>query len=220
MTKILLIAVIFGMAFWLYRKFQHDQQKTKFARLSLFAEVSDLLEHPEMQQEGLGFPVLTGTYQDYEVKLALIEDSLAVRKIPPLWLTVTIQGKQAIQGSLDLIVRPQNNEFYSPAWQWQGNLQVPPHWPQHSIIKYQDEPVDVGLIDVEIPKIFADEHMKELLIAPWAVRLTYMAKQAERGEYLIMRNAIFNGESIPKAVAEKIIKQAIHIRQLLEKGAK
>lgn len=220
MTKILLIAVILGMAFWLYRKFQSDQRKAKLVRLSLFTEATDLLAHPEMQQDGLGFPVVTGTYQDYEVKLTLIEDSLAVRKIPPLWLTVTVQGKQAIKGSLDLIVRPQNNEFYSPAWKWQGNLQVPSHWPQHSIIKYQDEPVDVGLIDTEVPKIFADEHMKELLIAPWAVRLTYMAKQAERGEYLIMRNAIFNGESIPKAVVEKILKQAIHIRQLLEKGAK
>lgn len=220
MSKILLIAVLLGMAFWLYRKFQYDQQKTKFARLSLFTEVTDLLEHQEVQQDGLGFPVMTGTYQDYEVKLSLIEDSLAVRKVPPLWLTVTIQGKQAIQGSLDLIVRPQNNEFYSPAWQWQGNLQVPSHWPQHSIVKYQDEPVDVSLIDAEVPKMFADDHMKELLIGPWAVRLTYMAKQAQRGEYLIMRNAIFNAEPIPQAVVEKILKQAIHIRQLLEKGAK
>lgn len=220
MTKILLIAVILGMALWLYRKFQSDQQKTKFARLALFTEAIDLLEHPEMQQDGLGFPVLTGTYQDYEVKFTLIEDSLAVRKIPPLWLMVTIQGKQAIQGSLDLIVRPQNNEFYSPAWQWQGNLQVPSHWPQHSIIKYQDAPVDVALIDAEIPKMFADDRMKELLISSRAARLTYMAKQAERGEYLIMRNAIFNGEAIPKEVVEKILKQAIHIRQLLEKGAK
>jgi hypothetical protein len=46
-----------------------------------------------------------------------------------------------------------------------------------------------------------------------------MAKQAERGEYLIMRNSVFSGEAIAVEVAEKVLKQAIEIRKLLEKDA-
>ena len=214
----LLITVMIAMGYWLYRRHQSDYQKTKQARLQLFDEVMTLVDDAVVEQSGLEFPQLKGFYQGFEVKIALLEDSLAVRKIPPLWLMVTIQGQRKIAGSLDMIVRPQNNEFYSPAWQWDGNLQAPAHWPQHSIIKFQDTPAEVALIDDLVPQLFADDHAKELLITPWAVRLTYMARQAERGEYLIMRNAVFSAEPLAKALVAKVLNQAIVIRTALEKG--
>lgn len=216
--KILFIAVLIAMCVWLYRRHQHDYQKTKQARLQLFNEVASIFDDVIIDQNGLEFPQLKGFYQGFEVKLSLVEDSLAVRKIPPLWLMVTIQGKCSIKGSLDMIVRPQNNEFYSPGWQWDGHLQAPTHWPQHSIIKFQDTPADVTLIDDLVPMLFEDLHAKELLITPWSVRLTYMAKQAERGEYLIMRNTIFNAEPLAKDVVIKILNDAMTIRLALEKG--
>lgn len=216
--KILLIVVLIAMSFWLYRRHQHDYQKTKQARLRLLDEVTALFDGVVVEQSGLEFPQLKGFYKGFEVKLNLVEDSLAVRKIPPLWLMMTVQGMQRIDGSLDMIVRPQNNEFYSPAWQWEGNLQAPAHWPQHSIIKFQDAPADVKLIDDLVPSLFEDAHAKELLITPWSVRLTYMAKQAERGEYLIMRNTVFNAEPLAKEVVMKVLNDAITIRVALEKG--
>ena len=63
---------------------------------------------------------------------------------------------------------------------------------------------------------FVDEKMKELLIMPNMVRLTYMAKQADRGEYLILRNAVYSDAPITRHVVESLIKQAIAIRQTLE----
>ena len=207
------------MGVYLVRQYLRDQQSLKYAKTHLFDEAITLLEQAQLKQEGVDFPQMTGYFLGYEVKLTLIEDTLAVRKIPPLWLMVSIKGKLAIEGSFDLIVRPSNQEFYSPAWQWDGNLQVPSHWPQHAVVKYQDSLIDVAKIDHCVPQLFSDERTKELLITPWALRITYMAKQAERGEYLIMRNSVFSSEAIPLEVLENVLKQAIEIRQLLEKDA-
>ena len=77
-------------------------------------------------------------------------------------------------------------------------------------------PVDIALLAAHVPALFADEKMKELLIMPNMVRLTYMAKQADRGEYLIMRNAVYSEMPIDKTIVESLIKQAIEIRQTLE----
>lgn len=216
--KILLVVLLIAMGYWLYLRHRRDYQKTKQARLRLFEEAITLIDDAVVEQSGLEFPQLTGVYEGFEVKLRLVEDSLAVRKIPPLWLMITVQGKQRINGSLDIIVRPQNNEFYSPAWQWEGRLQAPSHWPQHSIIKFQEAPTDVTLIDNLVTTLFDDAHVKELLVTPSAVRLTYMAKQAERGEYLIMRNAVFSAEPLSREVVSKVLNDAIAIRNALEKG--
>ncbi len=219
MIKILVSVAIFIMGLWLIRQYLHDQRSLKHAKAHLFDEVLGLLDGAKLKQEANDFPQVSGIFLGYEVKLVLIEDTLAVRKIPPLWLMVTVKGKAAIQGSFDLMVRPSNNEFYSPAWQWNGNMQAPSHWPQHAVIKYQDSLIDVSKIDDVVPKLFADERAKELLITRSVLRITYMAKQAERGEYLIMRNSVFSGEAIPAEIVEKVLKQAIEIRQSLEKDA-
>jgi hypothetical protein len=113
-------------------------------------------------------------------------------------------------------VRPANNEFYSPSWQWDGNLIIPTNWPQHAIIKYLHKPIDKGILEHHVPTLFEDNMMKELLIMPDFVRLTYMAKQADRGEYLIMRNAVYSETPIEKTLVETLLKQAIAIRQTIE----
>jgi hypothetical protein len=145
-----------------------------------------------------------------------VEDTLGWRKLPPLWLLVKVLANKPNQGSLDLIVRPANNEFYSPSWQWDGNLTIPNNWPQHAIIKYLHKPIDISLLEHIVPTLFSDLKMKELLIMPEFVRLTYMVKQADRGEYLIMRNAVYNDAPIAQDIVESLIKQAIAICQALE----
>ncbi len=136
--------------------------------------------------------------------------------MPPLWLLVKVKAKVRGFGTLDYIVRPSNNEFYSPSWQWDGNLAIPSNWPQHANLKYQDQFIDLKLIDSLVPQMFADVNMKELLVTPEMTRLTYMVKQAERGEYLIMRNAIYENTPISRTIVETLLKQAIAIQIKLE----
>ncbi len=216
MSNLFLFVVIIAMGVYLYRIYQRDAAGIRNDRGGLLDSCINLLENPIIQQVGAGFPKLSGLYKGHEITLELMADTLAVRKVPPLWLLVTVKGRQAISGTLDMIVRPQNNEFYSPAWQWEGQLAIPASWPQHAIIKYQSAPVPLGALIPLVPPLFADEHMKELLILPNSLRLTYLAKQAQRGEYMVMRNSVFDATPLePQAVA-CLIEQAINLRTTME----
>lgn len=201
------------------RNYRRDARRKMQSREVLFDHCKELLQSPQKSWNRAHLPVLQGTFDDYQVTLSVVEDTLGWRKVPPLWLLIKVEAGRPSKGSLDFIVRPANNEFYSPSWQWDGNLTIPPGWPQHAILKYQQQPVDVRLLERHVPVLFGDVKMKELLVLPDMVRLTYLAKQAERGEYLIMRNAVYNESPLSGAVVENLLKQAIAIRQELENAA-
>lgn len=204
------------LALLMFGKYQRDAKRKVLARSTVFDDCIYLLQQAQISQDKANLPVLHGQYAGYKISLNIVEDTIAWRKLPPLWLLVKVTANKPIIGSLDMIVRPANNEFYSPSWQWDGNLTIPTNWPQHAIIKYLHKPIDISLLEHIVPSLFSDLKMKELLIMPEFVRLTYMAKQADRGEYLIMRNAVYDNTPIDKNTVEAIIKQAIEIRQTLE----
>lgn len=214
--QIVLIALVTAMGLLMFGKYQRDAKRKIQARSTVFDDCMGLLQQAQISQDKANLPVLQGSYAGYKIALNIVEDTIAWRKLPPLWLLVKVSANKTIIGSLDMIMRPANNEFYSPSWQWDGNLTIPPSWPQHAIIKYQYQPIDMRLLEHIIPTLFSDLKMKELLIMPELVRLTYMAKQADRGEYLIMRNAVYSEMPIDKTIVESLIKQAIEIRQTLE----
>jgi hypothetical protein len=58
--------------------------------------------------------------------------------------------------------------------------------------------------------------MKELLVTPIMTRLTYMIKQGERGEYLLMRNAVYDNVPVSKDIVESLLKKAVAIRRNME----
>ena len=214
--NVLILAIVSALVLLMVSKYQRDVTRKNLVRTSVFDDCKSLFQQTQISHDKANLPVLQGSYAGYKVALSVVEDTLGWRKLPPLWLLIKISANKPSQGSLDLIVRPANNEFYSPSWQWDGNLRIPSNWPQHAIIKYLHRPIDTCLLAQHVPRLFADEKMKELLITPAMVRLTYMVKQADRGEYLIMRNAVYDAAPISKDGVEALLKQAIAIRQVLE----
>jgi hypothetical protein len=200
----------------LYRKYHHAVSYRADARRHVFDDCIALLAKAQQRSDKANLPILEGDFDNYKVSLSIVEDTLGWRKVPPLWLLVKVQAKAPSSGTLDYMVRPSNNEFYSPSWQWNGNLSIPASWPQHAILKYQHQSVDLTLIDSLIPTLFTDVNMKELLLTPQMTRLTYMVKQAERGEYLIMRNAIYENTPISRQIVETLLNQAIAVRRAVE----
>jgi hypothetical protein len=214
--NVIYVGLLAALGMLMFGKYQRDAQRKVLSRSSVFDDCQTLLQNVQISQDKANLPVLQGSYGGYQVALSIVEDTIAWRKLPPLWLLVKVVANKTSVGSLDYIVRPANNEFYSPSWQWDGNLTIPPAWPQHAIIKYLHKPIDTSLLEQYVPALFADLKMKELLVMPEFVRLTYMAKQADRGEYLIMRNAVYGEEPIDRALIESLLKQAIAIRETIE----
>ncbi|MGB2831339.1 MAG: hypothetical protein WBC07_00165 [Methylotenera sp.] len=214
--NIVVVVLIVMMIVIMYRKYHHAIRYRTDVRSRIFDECSPMLQQSQHSLDQAALPILQGEYDGYKVTFNIVEDTIGWRKIPPLWLLIKVEGKVLSNGTLDYIVRPSNNEFYSPSWQWNGNLSIPPSWPQHGILKYQHQFVDLASLEQYVPKLFADTNMKELLVTPSMTRLTYMVKQAERGEYLIMRNAIYENTPISKKTVETLLKQIVAIRKNTE----
>lgn len=208
-------SMILMSMYMLYRRVQRSVMKD---RSGLFDECDSILENTSKHYEANGFPYVEGDYDGFRVRFNLVPDTIVMRKIPPLWLMITIHAKQKTKGTIDFLVRPQNTEFYSPGWQWDGQIQTPINWPQNSIAKYKESVVPVGLIDRFVPKLFDDDKVKQLLVTPHALRITYMVKQAIRGEYLLMRGAIFDTQPIDKNAVKSMLESAIKIRKNIEEG--
>lgn len=214
--NIVTLITCFIMVLIILLKLHHDIKNQTNSRSGMLDDCSKLLSNMQKHLDKAKLPIIKGVFDGYNVSLNIVEDTLGWRKIPPLWLLVKVNAKVTGKGSLDYIVRPSNSEFYSPSWQWNGNSNVPDEWPQHAILKYQHQIIDLSLVNQFIPALFKDSNMKELLLTPNMTRLTYMVKQADRGEYLIMRNAIYEKKPIAIEIVESLLKQAVSIQKNIE----
>lgn len=212
----LYLLLLAAMLAWMVRRYRSDARLLAQCRSQLYDHCASLLQGSRRSQDRAGLPVLQGEFAGYRVTLEVVEDTVAWRKLPPLWLMLTVHGRVSSHGSLALMARPANNEYWSPSWQWDGHLTLPPAWPQHALLKYRHQPADMDALHAHVPRLFADARVKELLIHPRSLRLTYLAKQANRGEYLIMRNAVYDDQPIARDIVQDLLQQAVAMRMALE----
>ena len=193
---------------WIYVR---DLGVRRSQRGRLFSACLELFQACRVVQDGPGYPVLTGRYQGVEVKLEPVVDHIAWRKVPSLWLKATVLAPGA-PGVLDMIVRPQGVEFYSPSGDLEHRMSPPPGFPADALICTDDEAA-LPLIEKIRPHLamFEDPRMKELLITPRGVRLVRQLWQADRARYAVLRQAEFPAEALSPDLARSLLDAAMAI---------
>ena len=218
-AAILLLAVI--ALPWLYRR---DARRLRQQRAQLFSQCLELFQTYQVTQLGADFPSLKGSYRGFLVSLEPILDTVAWRKLPSLWLKASVYTPNPQTGVLDFLVRPQGAEFYSPSESLPYRLPIPHSWPQHAILctdlcadkrAYMPQP---ELITPHMA-VFDDPKMKELLVTPKGVRLVWQIWQAERSEYLVLRQAKFSGTAVDMAPVKLLLDTAIAVSASLNAAA-
>ncbi len=211
------LGVLAAVLMWhFHRKHRRD---TGLRRRAMFDQVVPLLEKTQLRQEGIGFPTLDGFYHGHFVRIEPIEEHVGFRKVPSMWLRVSVLHELPYSGVLDFLVRPENIEFYSPISRLPHQLDVPPHWPQPAWLRSDDPgtmpPLDrvAGHLD-----FFRDRRAKELLITGRGVRLVYQALQAERTNYLVLRGLKFTSLDIPRLEVQMLLDRALAIADDLKTG--
>jgi hypothetical protein len=204
------LCAVFAVALWLIYK--RDRARMKVARASYFDDCRSLFEDCRVVQEGTDFPILEGRHRDHRFRLEPVVDHMAVRKLPSVWIKVSLVGPVPIPGVIDFLVRPQNTEFYSPSTSLPFSLRIPPEWPQHALLRTD---LDDGSLPVEVltphMHIFSDPKTKELLVSRRGVRIVYQASQGERAYYLVLRQPEFGEPRLPAALALQLLGQAIAV---------
>ena len=165
-----------------------------------------------MSQSGSDFPILDGTHEGHRIRLEPVVDHMAVRKLPSLWLKVSVLGALPLEGTIDFLARPQNTEFYSPSERLPLTLRIPTGWPQHALLRTDiaDRSAPVEFLTPHMP-MFDDPKTKELVVTPRGVRIVYQAGQGERAYYMVLRQPEFGAARLPIALARRLLEQAIAV---------
>jgi hypothetical protein len=214
----------FTAAAFAFLALQHWRQRSavRAARGAIYDDCTGLIESPRIEQHGTQFPSLQGSYEGKRIRLDALIDSAGMRKLPSVWLQVNVLEALPIESTLDLLVRPQNTEFFSPSAQLPLRLEIPAGWPEHAILK-SDRNTAAELpprIDAQVRELFADVRCKELLVTPKGVRIVYQLAQAERADYLVLRAMVFDGVRVSPELLTQLARSALALHAALSGAVK
>jgi hypothetical protein len=210
---IVIAASIVGLAL-LTVMHRHNRAAVQRRRSALFEPAYDLLESYRVTQDGIGYPVLDGRYRGRTFHLDAIVDTLTFRRLPVLWLRVSLLDALPGTATLDILVRSQNTEFYSPGNDLSHVLPPRPGWPADAVVRTDDPQriPDLTVIGRHMP-VFDQPQTKELLVTAKGVRIVHMLDQARRAEYLVLRQAEFDQGTVDKETLRDLMDRTIALHQ-------
>ncbi len=204
------LCAVFIPALWII--YRRARARHVAVRAAYFDDCRSLFDDCRVTLQDTDFPVLEGRYDGHRFRLEPIVDHMAVRKLPTLWLKVSLLGDLPMAGVVDFLARPQNTEFYSPSASLPTSVRLPAGWPQHATLRTDGDDPSLA-IDLLAPHmhIFDDPKAKELLITQRGVRIVYQASQGQRAYYLVLRQPQFGEPRLPLSLARQLLGQAIAV---------
>lgn len=179
-----------ALGLWLAHRLIRESQARSIARAGYFSAVKPLFDAGETRPQPTGFPRMTGRRAGLAFDLQAIPDTLTFRKLPALWVLVTLPEPLPLAATLDLIARPSGNEPFTRFASLPQTLPTPAGLPKEIAIRCDDAsrlpPPD---LIARHATLFADPHVKELVLSPKGLRIVILAEEADRGRYLIFRDA-------------------------------
>ena len=220
MTSHILLAAIFGAtALWLAWTTVQAHKARKAARASYFRNVEPLFNKVATRIQPTGFARMTAHFDSAAFDLQAIPDSLTFRKLPALWVMLTLPEPMPVKATLDIMARPAGNEPFSHFANLPQSLPCPPSLPDGTALRSDDASgvPPLELIAAHLA-VFDDPKVKELVISPKGLRLVILADEAERGRFLIFRDAEVGTSPLPAVRMTPLISALIALRETLTKA--
>lgn len=201
------LAVLVGM----YRR---NRRALADLRGAIYEPAYALFDSYRVTRSGIAYPELDGVYRGHRFHIDAIVDTLAFRKLPVLWLRVSLLAPLPGAATLDILVRAHNVEFYSPSADLPHRLEPRPGWPAHAMVRAGEAGAlpDLAVLDRHIA-LFEEPQAKELLITAKGVRLVRLLDQARRAEYLVLRQAEFESPQVTEALLRELMDRTIALHQ-------
>lgn len=169
-----------------------------------------------------GFPALTGLLADgRRVGIEVIADTLVPRRLPQLWLKVTVYEPAAHpRASIGVLARPTGAEFYSlvhglPDW-------IPPSILTELPLLMRGRGAtqrDVERMSPIFGRLFSDPGLKEAAVTPRGVRIVRQIAQGERGAHMLYRQLRFPMQEVSPDLVRKALAEAELLNAVLDNRA-
>jgi hypothetical protein len=214
-----IFAIIFAVvAFWLVKRTMAKAERRKQIPNLLFAQVKSLFVEPEIRPgESIGSHILTGIYEGHQFEIKTITDTLNTRKLPSLWLMVTLKNPIPINHTLDMMLRSAGPSTFSNFDFLPFSIPTPSGFPKQAAL-HSDEnqpPFDLNLLK-PILNFFKNPRAKEFLATPNGLRLVTQLGEAERARYLVAREARFENTVIDTTETKHALELLLALKNNLQ----
>lgn len=203
-----------ALGLWLALRLVRETRTRAQARAGYFDAVKPLFQGGETRVQPTGFPRMTGRRSGLAFDLQAIPDTLTFRKLPALWVLITLPEPLPLHATLDLMARPSGNEPFTKFATLPQSLPTPPDLPKDIAIRTDDAhripPPD---LIAQYADLFQDPRVKELVLSPMGLRIVILAEEADRGRYLIFREAELGRTPLPPSRLEPLLDRLAAIRK-------
>lgn len=189
-TGLLALALTLGVGAVVVWALRREQAARAVRRKGYLSAVGVLFTARREVVQPSGFPRMAGLHEGAEFDLQVVADTLSLRKLPALWVLVSIPGALPTGASVDVMLRPTGMESFSNFGQLPVQVPVPRGFPDDCAIR-ADAPGAVPFEAAlrEVLGAVDQDRLKEIVVTPKGVRLVLLAEEAHRGRYLIFRDA-------------------------------
>lgn len=186
---VLLVLAGAGLALLAHRILRAAHAR-RLSRLAYFDRCQSALTACRMGRSATGFPRLSGFYKDMPCDLQAVPDTLTFRKLPALWVMLSVPCPLPVRARLDLMIRPTGVDSFSGFHRLPEQVAIPDNYPEDCAIRTDDPRhlLPEHILRPHLP-LFDDPLIKELVISPQGLRIVFLAEEANRSRYLIFRDA-------------------------------
>jgi hypothetical protein len=221
-TSFALLILSMAACAWLAVMGIREHRDAMACRHRLLDEAAGLLADASISIGPDQFPIVTGRIGDgRQAKIVLIGDSMITRRLPQLWLRVTLYDSATFRRPLiGALARPTGGEYYSLVHDMREWM-APPKTGASMLVRGDGSatPWQAARVLGHFSTLFADPKVKEAVISPNGVRIMRQAAQGERAAHLFLRQSRFAIASVPAEDINTAIALASALAELLPDSA-
>ncbi|MFO1047085.1 MAG: hypothetical protein U1E52_04210 [Geminicoccaceae bacterium] len=202
------------------RRLWVETARRRAARAGYLSELPALLAEPRLRLEPSGFPRLAGRFAGHAVDIQAVPDALTFRKLPVLWLLVSLTEPQPLGGETRIMVRPSGLEPFSTFAALPAETAPPSGFPAGCVMRTTAPGhLPPARVMAKLGPLFADPALKEVVLSPAGLRLVRAAEEAARGPYLLFRDAELGRTPVPAAVVRPMLEMLLDLAHELDSHA-
>lgn len=208
------IVVGCALAAMLARKFLCVRARRADEGKVLFEPVLGLFEQPDIQRGATaGVWSLTGRYRSQPFQIKTIADTLATRKLPSLWLMITLPEPQPVSATTDMMMRASGVSSFSNFDFLPHTLALPKGFPEQATLRSDAEASsEIPSLMMRHLNLFHNRRGKEFLVSPKGLRIVFQLAEGDRARYGVFREANFEGTTVNPELASEIMDTLIALR--------
>lgn len=214
MSPLIPLAAAFGaLGLWLAVQLLTQSRVRTSARARYFDAVQPLFSGGQTRLQPTGFPRMTGHREGVSFDIQVIPDTLTFRKVPALWVMVTLAEKLPLGATVDIMARPSGQEPFSHFTTLRQSLPTPPGLPAELAVRTDDATrIPPASLIARHASLFDDPNVKELVMSPKGLRIVILAEEADKGRYLIFREAEMGMAPLDNARISPVLDRLARLR--------